>query len=456
MVKLAAFALLTLFLFREVPMADAQTGVGKTVQELEALAKQAEAETKALEAQASLIAARKKLDALQHPPARTEAEDAIAAAKAAQDVADARKKQYESELQEFKARLGEVPSSGIAGTVTLAANAGKIEAELLASAAIDHVAARIAAALPQPAAAARLFVYATQDAPTFQALTAYRVQTGLVGIAFATATAASDKANEGAVPPAEARVEGVAALGAAGVALDAVTKLAGYFRSDFSVQGIDMTPDDALLVAALANRLRAAEGNRYAVHVPALYNPGALATGVDAIKNDLLANATAKARAQARSATHDRAAGAFAELAKKSVVPEEKVQLGEKAELHRKAAESLRGAIALQDALLTRLATPDDKGATPLVAVVRESAVVASLAGGARLLLVKASKTGGSLYTEKNLWTSFGRMPFFVGAGVVATYVLLDGVDGKVLASGVVPRHGGFVSARDVPAAIND
>ena len=58
----------------------------------------------------------------------------------------------------------------------------------------------------------------------------------------------------------------------------------------------------------------------------------------------------------------------------------------------------------------------------------------------------------GSYYTKKNILTAFGAEPFFVAAGVVATYTLIDGSDGGVLASNLVPIHGGYYRAPDVPS----
>src|SRR5687767_11539826 len=60
--------------------------------------------------------AKKALDDAQKAPSASA--EAVAQAKAAKDVADARKAQSDAELAAFKAALGEVPSSGVTGTVT--------------------------------------------------------------------------------------------------------------------------------------------------------------------------------------------------------------------------------------------------------------------------------------------------------------------------------------------------
>jgi len=39
--------------------------------------------------------------------------------------------------------------------------------------------------------------------------------------------------------------------------------------------------------------------------------------------------------------------------------------------------------------------------------------------------------------------------------GVVGSFALIEGKDGNVLASGVVPIHGGFVKANDLEETVN-
>ena len=46
-------------------------------------------------------------------------------------------------------------------------------------------------------------------------------------------------------------------------------------------------------------------------------------------------------------------------------------------------------------------------------------------------------------------------MPFYHMGGVVVSFVLLNGADGSVEKSGVVPIHGGFVKADKVETHLN-
>ena len=71
------------------------------------------------------------------------------------------------------------------------------------------------------------------------------------------------------------------------------------------------------------------------------------------------------------------------------------------------------------------------------------------------MLFVKMSASVGGYYTKKNIFTAFGAEPFFVAGGVVTYYTLVGGPNGAVIASGVVPFHGGYVSASNVEKRVN-
>ena len=79
--------------------------------------------------------------------------------------------------------------------------------------------------------------------------------------------------------------------------------------------------------------------------------------------------------------------------------------------------------------------------------LVRQYEVSQRLAGeGAVMLTAKVHKVGGSHYIEQNLWTSFGAMPFKVMGGVIVSYSLFEGKTSQLLASQLLPLHGGFES----------
>ena len=131
-----------------------------------------------------------------------------------------------------------------------------------------------------------------------------------------------------------------------------------------------------------------------------------------------------------------------------------KAELQKKAKTYKNAADAWKVAIDLYDSFFNKLTMVDDKGVALLTNVIREW-VVAEVLKDNFLLLVKLQKSGGGYYTKKNMWMFLGGMPFFHMGGVVASFVLLDGKTGVVRKSGVVPVHGGFVNATDLPQKIN-
>lgn len=440
------------------PMASAQDLTpGETSQstpDWEKIKKDADAEKAALDAKKQLLDARKALEAAEAPPDPTKKamNDTLAAAKdladAEKSVADARKAQADAALAAFKAKVGEVPASGYTGDVTLKDKAGTMEAALLAAKAVKTAAQRIVDALPQQSSKKIVLLYAAAEIPNFQALIAYRAQTPWVRKRFDDAQKASNDADQKAPAPADFKPEAVPLAAAAGLGLDAVNKLLGFFRTDYTVQGVDLTLEDSLLVHAIAG-LIAGSGKNLDVQLPAVYNPGALSDAGSGILNELTDLSLLRSGAQDKANHHDKLSAHFSKDAKMATGEE-------KAKLHKVAADAWKAAIGLYDSFFSKLTTADDKGAVPLTNVIREGVVAEVLSKDNLLLLVKLQKFGGAYYTKKNMWTFFGGMPFFHMGGVVASFILLDGKSGTVHKSGVIPVHGGFVKAGDLPQQVNE
>lgn len=405
----------------------------------EKIKKAAEAEKAALDAQRQLLDARRAIEAARDP-ARKAMDDRLAAAKTAKELADA-------ELAAFKAKIGEVPASGYAGTVALEAKAGETEAALLAAVAVTTAAEKVADAIPQQNARRAVLIYASGEVPGFEALTAFRAQIALVNRAFSEAQDATNSALSAAPEAAEAKAAALPIAGVAGAALQAVNTLIGFFRTDYTVGGVDLSLDDSLLVHALAGSI-AHSGKNLEARIPALYNPAALSDAGAGILDRLTAMSILKSQGEETVSRHDAVSSRFEEDAGKETSEAKKAGLLDKARDHRTAADAWRGALALYDSFLGKLTSADDRGGVPLVNIIRESVVSDSLSkDGSLLLVVKLQKSGGSYYTKKNVVTFFGGMPFYHTGGVVVSYVLMDGKEGNVLASGVVPVHGGFVRA---------
>ncbi len=384
------------------------------------------------------------------PQQKTDWEAIKKEAEAKTAAAEARKAEAEASLAALKAQIGEIPSSGFTGDVKLEEGAGTVEAALLAAKAVETAAHRIVEALPKQEANKTVLLFSASEIPNFQAQIAYNAQVSLVENAFIEAQNTSNKADVTAPGLPGTKREAVAAAGAIGLTLDAINKLVGFFRTDYTVGGVDFTLEDALLVHAVAG-LVAGSGKNLDVQLPAVYSPGALTDVVFKILNKIKSLSLLKLGAQTKASRHDEISAGFTEEAGKETNPQNKDDLLNKAKTHKDAADAWKATMGLYDSFISKLTTADDKGIAPLTNVIREGVVAESLLNGNLLLLVKLQKSGGAYYTKKNLFTFFGGMPFYHMGGVVTSFVLLDGKTGMVLVSGVVPIHGGFVKANDLP-----
>lgn len=424
-------------------------------EELEKLKKQVDAQRELIEAQTKLIEAQR---AQQQASELADAKSAKTVADAQKAAADARKADAEAQTAAFKAMIGEVPASGIQGNVELKDKAGVTEAALLAGRATRLAAETIATELPpgqqapppatqpgQPAPVAAkqvLLLYASTDVPNFNALLTFRAQTTLIREALQEA----ERVSIGALQKAPS-LEAVPPAAAVGLGLEAASKILGFFRSDYTIGGVQLALEDSILLHALAGNetLR----GKYLVQLPAQYNAQSLNQPTEGIIKELIDLAKLKGNVAGRTEQHEKAKTRFAADAAKG-----NAQAQSNAAVHEQAIAVIKGAVALYDGFFTKVTAADDKGNVPLSTVAREDVIARTLSGGAALLLVKLQASGGAYYTKKNLWTFFGGMPFYNMGGVVASYVLLSGKDGAALKSGVVPIHGGFVKSNEVQGAV--
>jgi len=415
-------------------------------EELEKLKKQVEAQRELIEAQTKLIEAQR---AQQQAAELADAKAAKTIADAQKAAADARKADADAQSAAFKAMIGEVPSSGIQGTVETKDKAGVTEAALLAGRATRLAAQKIAADLPAgvpqpPLAKQVLLLYTSSDVPNFNALLTFRAQTALIRTALEEAERKSIETLQKAPS-----LEAVPPAAAIGLGLEAASKILGFFRSDYTIGGVQLSLEDSILLHALAGdeTLR----GKYTVRLPAQYNAQALDSSSQGVHKDLTGLATLKAGVAGRIELHEKAKARFLAEAAKAKDP---APMQASAALHEQALAACKGAVTLYDTFFTKVTAADDKGNVPLSTVTREDVVARALTGGAALLLIKLQTSGGAYYTKKNLWTFFGGMPFYNMGGIVASYVLLSGKDGATLKSGVVPIHGGFVRSNEVQSAV--
>jgi hypothetical protein len=338
------------------------------------------------------------------------------------------------------------PEGSPTGAIVLSGNAGKIEADLMVSSALRKSVTPIIAAIPLPGGNRFHIILKVGDlanqSVAFQSLSLYRIQEEIVRHSYSKALSRSEKlfanlsgdkpvplVSEGELVPEPAPIAAATAI--AGIGLNAASKLFSFFQSDFTFQGLDILPNDNLLLMEVARGLRTLG---YTVVIPDLYDPDGLRVGIQKVAEDLSQAEEQRLAAEKLSRWH-----------KSNILTADSENVKE---AHQLAIDHLDGAVSLHASFVTKLTATD--GALSISAVAREIALEISLNKGAGLLMVKAVKSGGSLYTEKNLWTLLGRMPFFVGAGVIVSFALLDGRDGRVLASGQHGCHGGFSSPKQL------
>ena len=426
--------------------------------------KLAEAEKNRITAERELERARKPPDAavesLQAKAATAKAEKELAeakkaAAELAKAEAEASKAKSDADLAAFKARF-DVPTSQYKGEVALKENAGKTEALLLAAQAVRSAAAAIAEAIQHKAG--EVMLIPSPDVPTFDNEMRFRVEIGIVRKAFDDTDRAAgdarnaqqkviDAARQQAPPTSVSHQESaVPPVAAAGLTLEAADKLLGFFKTDYTVGGVDVTLEDATLLNELAGRL---VRTGWTVHLPKVFNAlDSSQASADEVINELERLASRKADATFAAAEHERQTMEWTNRAANESDEQKKKDMTAAAEAHKKAADAIRRAIGLYDSWFQRLSSPDEKSAVvPIVAIIKERAMMKVLNNGRSLLVVKLHASGGSYYTRKNIWTVFGGMPFFHMGGTVASFALIAGNSGTIAAAGTVPVHGGFFKA---------
>ena len=139
-----------------------------------------------------------------------------------------------SQTDTLKAQLfGSVTGGSLSGAVDMKDKAGAAEANLLASQAIRSAAARIAVRIKPLTSERPILLFNVKDFPNFQRLAAFRFRKELVKQAYK-----SSNVSIGAEEAVEEAVEAVPAL--ASGALDALSKILGFFKSDFTMGGTEV------------------------------------------------------------------------------------------------------------------------------------------------------------------------------------------------------------------------
>ena len=377
--------------------------------------------------------------------------DLVQAAKKLNDLQSPAPKSELDKLKELKDLLAVSAAGSIPGDVKLDGAAGSMEIELLSSTTVSDVAQRVAQRVDNFCAGKNITIYLYtgqegQQGMSLQALSVYRSQEQLVRLGYEAALANSSetfKKSSLLEPPTgggdrqDFPLPVPAVVAASTLVLDSATKLLSFFRSDYTISGSTLSTPDSILATEVANFLIV---SGHSVLMPQIYNRPSLAVGVQGVFEDCQFLDRQRVEAIRNIAEHKKQVDA---VGTDGALKDE----------HQAAADRLRSAMSLHESLEKELFTVDGKGDINLEKVAMDIAVeraISSISGGAYMLLLKDTKAGGTSYTEKNLWTGFGGIPFHLGAGIVTSFLLFNGKSGQVEASGVETSHSGYVSVRNV------
>lgn len=429
------------------------------------------------------IAQQKYDEATKEKAAVSEEEKArqadIATAEAAQKVAeankaasDAQKAAAEAKVADIKAQssaiFGDVPKSGIAGDVTVGDGAGDAEATLLAAKAMNDLASEIAGELESKVRGKNVWIVANDTVPDMYHKLTFQQQSGHIIGALEAAITASDQTETDlgyqkdfleAVP--------VAAI-AAGV--EAFANLGSFFKTDYTVAGATI-PDfgDQPLIDSIAGALNTRGATVFA---PNTYHPAL--PMFDPANNEVLKTlldiTTKKLDLEGKKAKwEDRQNGTDAELTTKLSDLKKQEASGAAANVvsqTRQAIENLKlkkskiidivtkigSAITASEGFITGWTTVGENGTNLVKDLILADYMAGQLKNGDLMLVMNLTAVKGSHYTKKNLWTFFGKMPFYNMGGAVVNYRLINGSTGAVVAAATKTKHGGFHKSSKVKA----
>ncbi len=315
----------------------------------------------------------------------------------------------EAERKMLKARLGDLPASGIDSKATVADTAGVMETALLAHAALGPIADKLIVGVTSLGDKCKHVIIYPGPIPELRELAAFA--------AFSTAASAAFSAATGVKDASDGR-EAAGLLAGVGAGLSALSSVLGYFRSEFSFRGTETKIEDMPFAKLLAGKLRAKN-----------LQPDITIAGLH----------------------HGFAPDIFPNFVQDKLEPLFK--------LRQSAADKLAqyantAPAATTDPAMAQLAAVtqsfdtvmDTLGAADSLRVLASQYAIAQQWNTAGTILLQASveKAGGSSYDQKNLWTLFGVMPYKLMGAAIVSYALIDAPSRKLLGSGVLSSHGGF------------
>ena len=414
-------------------------------------------------AQASDDKSDPELEAIKRAEALAKAQ--TAASQAQEAAAKAETARIEAEAAAARRELG-LPNTptGPTGNSNFGSNPGKSEANLLYARALSDLGEQLGQAIcpktgsqPKPS----FVLGGTTGAVELGDLVAYRIKRFVTLKSLDDAVASVDTAISQARalkpdPPrnADASDENArsiaAVLAGADAAIGSLAKLGGYFRSVYTFGEVAITPSDDMLAAAL-------HCNTATIVNPAIMPVSDLAdflspaTAASLREEDSLSLLTPIARMEyLRNRAFEAAARADALADNKATADKQAVAV------LRASITGANAAIARLQSFLDDLTAVSATATTPkIVLVARQEKMRKLLENQTTRMVVLRQSVGGAYYTQDNLWTFLGGPPLYVMGGVSLSYSLVNPQNGQVETSGILVRHGGYRSLRNVERLIN-
>ena len=369
-------------------------------------------------------------------------------------TAVARQGTAEAEAAEAKAKLGTLDTSKL----TKPSGEGKtlnVEGSILTYSAVDRIAANVVRAIVTVASAEPDKAIVLLGDKEFNSL--QQAKSFKQGLTLLNTSMSKFKVPQLAADDAQCKepLEGGGGLGPLG-SIDVALQIAQLFKVDKKFEGAEVTIDDFALASVVIAKLREARF-KTVVYGP-VYVAGAFG-GSNPFETSVIAK-TLDALADQQSSI-DVAVANMARRREKLKQREDdtKVKLPEACKSAFEEARTIYAALEVKakslkdraDKFLTVATVVDDKtGATLLQALVQAEAMNDGL-NGARVLRLKPIAGGGTVYTR----TTWFSTHVGVGGGAVVSYMLFNGVDGSIMASGTASEYGGFVEPTDLSVYLN-
>jgi hypothetical protein len=324
-----------------------------------------------------------------------------------------------------------LPASGTSGTVTLQTGAGTEESNVLAAVAINAAAARINAKLNGESG---FLIVTGTSLPDFSGWLSFDAKLTFLKNQFDKAE--NDYGAAEALPPVALKVQDITGIGEAASSL---VKLAQLAATDWTAGGIALQTDDYMLAIALSSRNTTATIYNQSTSIDVYQDIQKRLGDVDAARQLAARNSTAAA-AESASLKAQAKPASPANNAKKSAALDATVaelnsavtaydaylgQLSGAAPVTAPVPAAAAAAGGTTPAPSAALSSNSSNSVTLAAILQQKSGYDASKAGG--VLLLRVHSASGGLYTEKNLWSSFGAMPFYASGGAVVSYSFVKG-----------------------------